>query len=449
MNNQNFNKTSLAAATITCALVLLPVGVLAEEECDSSVSTRTDNGDYTDPTGAVGNGGFSTAAAYGGTTRVTEAEYTETPYDEVYYDETTYDETEYDKETEYSETCGAPVSESTGTHAQELAMTLGNRILRLRAETFYERKKKGNNNAYDYRPLGGAAGADDTGGNLINTGRFSLFSFVDFSERDRHASSRSGGYEQELDSYTLGFDYRLDDATFIGATVTGADGESVLDTNNGGSEISSTTIGFHGAKYWGNRYVAGFVAYGALDIDVGRATAADRYSASTDGEYWYGDISIGFEENYGGMRVTPQARLLFLSGEIDAYQESSASGFGVIRSIESQDIDSTTLALSVQADYPVLLNWGVLLPSLRVELLADGGDGYKSNGQTLNDSDKSAISTFADQADDPDSSTVFVSWGASAQFKQGLSAFLVYERLFYHDYLDRYTTTLGVRYELP
>jgi hypothetical protein len=95
------------------------------------------------------------------------------------------------------------------------------------------------------------------------------------------------------------------------------------------------------------------------------------------------------------------------------------------------------------------MNWGVLLPSVRVELISDGSDGYKSNGQNLNDSDKSAISSFADQADDPDSSNVAVSVGTSAQFSQGLAAYVVYDRLFYHDYLTKYTATIGVRYELP
>ena len=89
------------------------------------------------------------------------------------------------------------------------------------------------------------------------------------------------------------------------------------------------------------------------------------------------------------------------------------------------------------------------MPSLRVELIATDGDAYTANGQNLNDSDKSAISSFANEADDPDSSTVLVSWGASAQFSGGFAAYAVYERLFYHDYLNKYTATVGLRYEFP
>lgn len=433
MKKQTLIKTMKIALSVSCGLLFMPHTVLAVE-CDSSVKPRTDQGSGEPPTtGSVGEGGLSTAQAYQGMPRVAE---TAAPVETPYY--------EYGQD---PNVCGAPVSESAGTQVQEVAMSLLPKILNQHKSGGNKGKKK--KTAFDFRDLGGAAGADDADNALLDGGRFSLFSFADYSNRDRHATSRSGGYEQEVNSFTLGFDYRIDNSSFFGMTVSSSDGESELDTRTGGSDTSSTTVGIHGAKYWGDRYVAGLIAYGALDVDIDRIAAGDSFRASTDGNYWYGDISVGVEENYGGWRITPQARVLFVSGDIDAYREKSASGTGLIRSIQSQDIESAVLTLSVQADYPLLLNWGVLLPSMRVELIADGGDGYKSNGQSLNDVDKTVVNSFADQADDPDSSTVAVSWGTSAQFSQGLAAYVVYERLFYHDYLNKYTATIGVRYELP
>lgn len=433
MKKFSLNKIAVIGLALGGLCVFSSTAVMAAEECKPKV-TNPDNGenpdDGTPPTGATGGAGeFSTASAFNGIPRVSEFSEQETQ------------ETRGD--------CGATVGESSGTQAQEVAMTIGTKIINQRAA----RKRSGNTGqqvtAFDFQAFGGSASADADDDSLRNGSRISLFSFGEYSERDRKGTALSSGYEQELSAFTLGFDYRLDDATFLGMTVSGSEGESDLDSGNGGSEVSSTTLGIHGAKYWGNNFVAGFLAYGSLDIDVSRSTAADSFSASTDGDYWYGDIAVGFEENYGGLRITPQARVLFLSGDIDAYRERSGSGAGVIRSVDGQDIDTTILTLSVQADYPVLLSWGVLLPSMRAELISDSGDGYSSNGQTLNDADKSAISTFADQADDPDSSTVSVSWGTSAQFRSGFAAYVVYERLFFHDYLDKYTATVGLRYELP
>lgn len=434
MKNFSLNKFAVIGLALSGLCLFPSTVVMAAEECQPKV-TNPDNGenpdDGTPPTGAVGDGSISTASAYMGMPRATEFNSQES------------------QEESQEEGCGATVGESSGTQAQEVAMTIGTKIINQRTVGNRSGDTDQQLTAFDLQSLGGAASADTDGDSLRNGSRISLFSFGEYSERDRKGTALSSGYEQELSAFTLGFDYRLDDATFLGMTVSGSEGESDLDSGNGGSEVSSTTLGIHGAKYWGNNFVAGFLAYGSLDIDVSRSTAADSFSASTNGAYWYGDIAVGFEENYGGLRVTPQARVLFLSGDIDAYRERSASGAGVIRSVDSQDIDTTILTLSVQADYPVLLSWGVLLPSMRAELISDSGDGYTSNGQTLNDADKSAISTFADQADDPDSSTVSVSWGTSAQFKGGFAAYVVYERLFFHDYLDKYTATVGLRYELP
>jgi hypothetical protein len=393
VNRKIINRLAFSVLTL-CGVMLLPSTAFSAEDCNSSVTT--DN-----------TGGANPPA-----------------------------------ETPFSDPCGATVSESSGTQAQEFAMTLLTKIndLRARGDAEWESKKGA---------LGGAAGADSTDDAMLDGSQFSLFGFTDYSKRDRHATSLSGGYEQEVNSSTLGFDYRLDGSAFFGASISGLNSDSDLDTRNGGSDVSSATVGIHGAKYWGNTFAAGLIAYGTLDIDVNRSTFFDGFRASTDGDYWYGDLSIGFEENYGGWRITPQARVLLLNGDIDGYQERSTSGVGVVRSINSQDIDSAILALSLQADHPVLLNWGVLLPSLRVELISDGSDGYKINGQNLDDLDKSVISSFADQADDPDSRNVSVSVGASALFRDGLAAYVVYERLFYHEYLNKYTATVGIRYELP
>jgi hypothetical protein len=103
----------------------------------------------------------------------------------------------------------------------------------------------------------------------------------------------------------------------------------------------------------------------------------------------------------------------------------------------------------VQADYSLLQSWGVLSPSVRAEFNFDQGDAYKTNGQTLNDADKSFLASISDQSDEPDSSTLALSFGVAAQFKRGLAAYAAYERLLMHDYMNKYTATIGLRIELP
>ncbi|WP_344932665.1 autotransporter outer membrane beta-barrel domain-containing protein [Zhongshania borealis] len=348
------------------------------------------------------------------------------------------------------DSCGATVTEGSGKQTQDVAMTIGQKI-----NTFRWRSRgvdgKGNiqKTAFYFGGLGGAAGADSDDNALLDGSRLSFFSFVDHTKRDREATASSSGYDQESDSLTLGFDYRLDNTSFAGLSISASDGDSELDSQLGGSEVSSSMLGAHGAKYWDTHFISAFFAYGSIDIDINRLTVGDAFSASTDGDYWYGDLTFGAEYSYGSLRLSPSMRALFMSGKIDGYTERSASGGGAVRSINTQDIDSNILSLALQADYSLLQSWGVLLPSMRAEFIFDQGNAYKTNGQTLNDSDKSVLGSISDQSDEPDSSTLAISWGVSAQFKRGLATYFAYERLFLHDYLNKYTMTLGFRYELP
>jgi hypothetical protein len=434
-----------SSALILICVMLLPSTAYSAEGCDGSDNSAAGGGDNppSEPTGATGGSGGSGFSESSDTNSVAR-------------DHNTPSEPS-SSETTSSESCGATVSESSEAQASGVTLTLLSKIGSSRAKGGSGSRAKGGRGSggkegdkkSKKKASGGAAGADSADNAMLDGSRFSLFGFADYSTSDRHASFLGGGYEQEANSLTLGFDYRLDDSTFFGAFVNGSDGDTELDAGNGGSDVSSTTVGIHGAKYWGNTFVAGLVAYGTLDIASNRSTSSDGFRASTDGDFWSGSLSIGFEENFGGWRITPQAGVLLLSGDIDGFQERSASGTGVVRSINSQDIASEILTLTLQADHPVLLNWGVLLPSLRVDLITDGGDGSKINGQNLDDSNKNVISSFADQAEDPDSSNVSVSAGTSALFRDGLVVYAVYERLFYHEYLNKYTATVGFRYELP
>jgi len=415
-------KTVVLSGLLSAAAIALPLQ--AAEICKGrQESNGGQEGPPDQPTGGVGTGGEYVSFAAPSFTRASESA---EPSNSVSTD-----------------SCGAVVTESGGGLAQDTAMNLGSKFNALRVIS----RGIGSDKNSESSTLGGAAGAGDNA--LLDGSRFSVFSFADHVERERKATASSGGYEQKNNALTLGFDYRIDDSSFAGMSISRSDGDSDLDSQLGGSEVSLTMLGFHGVHYWPEHYVSVLVAYGAMDIDIARRNAGDSFDAATNSNYWYGDLTLGTEYQYGALRLSPTIRALLMTGEIDAYTERSASGAGTVRSINAQDIDSNLLSLAVQADYSLLQSWGVLLPSMRAEFIFDQGDAYKTNGQTLNDSDKTVIGSISDLSDEPDSSTLAVSLGLSGQFKRGFAAYAVYERLFLHDYLNKYTATLGVRYELP
>ncbi|MFT5887223.1 MAG: hypothetical protein ACI9BO_000027 [Zhongshania sp.] len=413
-------------------LVVAPMPLAAETCAKRGSSTPNENPEQ--PTGGVGGDG--------------DQVFTETPPPSDSENSAPRATTSNETFQEGDETCGAPVGESSGNQAQTTLMTLNNRINSFRS---YSRNNKSTSNsqtsAFGFAALGGAASA---GNALLDESRLSVFGFTDYSVRDRQTTAFGSGYDQKQSAFTLGFDYRLpDEGSFVGMSLSASDGDSELDNKSGGSEVSGVTLAVHGAKYWDNHFISGLLAYGIMDVDIARLSSTDSFTASSDGNYVYGDFTIGREYSFSGLRLTPTVRLLIMDGQINAYSERSRSGAGTIRSVDDQDIQSKILAFAVQGDYAFAMNWGVWMPSLRIEYLADLSDAYESNGQTLSDFDKSALSTFSDSAEDPDSSTISVAWGSTAQFKRGLAAYVVYERLFYHEYMSKYTATLGVRYELP
>lgn len=311
-----------------------------------------------------------------------------------------------------------------------------------------------------YRPgedrLGGAAGADSVDDGMAGQGRLSTFVIDDYTERDREASAQGESFDQDTNTAILGFDYRVGSSLFLGGTLNIVDGETELDDNVAVIEMDALIWGLHGAKYWGNSlFLEGLVSYSEPDIDIERFDGTFDYTAATDARQWSGDISLGYAYSLNRWRITPIARAFHLRGYVDGYSETATSGAIVIgpggavpatENVDRQYLDSTTVDLSIQTDYVMLMEWGVLIPSLKLAYMREFADANKVSGSVSSLGHSAAI---AGRPDDPDENTFTATAGASAQFRHGYSAFLVYERLFGHDFLDQDSVVVGFRYEFP
>ncbi len=346
------------------------------------------------------------------------------------------------------EDCTASTTESAATQASTTSIAVSSRVLMM-LNSMRRQDESSNQQTGMGAPRGGGASADEAGG-LGNSGRLSVFAFDDYAKVDRETTAGGGAYDQKSNTIALGADYRINDSTFVGGSIASTDSDTDFKAILGNSDISTTLLGVHGAKYWGNSFVSSMLAVGQMDVDILRGDGSDFYTASTEGDFWFIDLSYGYEYSFAsGARLTPMLRYINLSGDVDGYLERSASGMGTVRDVGDQNIDTQMFTASLSADYPMPQNWGVLLPNLRLDLISDLSDSYETSGQARNDIDGSAIAAISESSDDPDSFAVALAAGASAQFAHGLSAYLLYEKLFAHDFLDRDNLTLGVRYELP
>ena len=296
---------------------------------------------------------------------------------------------------------------------------------------------------------GGAASADHEEDMLLSSGRLSLLALHDYSAQERDRTSLGEGFEQSANALTVGVDYRFSDALFAGATLSASQSDTELDNNAGDQESDSLIFATHLSRYFSQFFIDALLGYGSGDLDIKRDDGISGYSASTDSDYWSGDVALGYGYSNQRWRITPMIRAQFLRGSIDGYRERSEEASGILKDFDEQDVESTRLELSLQADYVVLTSWGVLIPTSKLELVQEFADATSVKGRAFNAFDNSLNSTFDETSDDPDDTTGVVGVGVSAQFQRGWSAYANGDLLIGHSYLDKFSLVAGLRYEWP
>lgn len=296
---------------------------------------------------------------------------------------------------------------------------------------------------------GGAASADQAEDMLLSSGRLSLLALHDYSNQQRDNTSLGAGFDQSANAVTLGLDSRLSRDTFAGATLSVSRSETELDGKAGEQEGDSVILAGHLSRYFARFFVDALIGFGQSELDIDRTDGIDQYSASSDSDYWSGDVALGYAYSKERWRLTSMLRAKMLRGSVDGYREKSENQSGILKDFDEQDLESTRLELSLQADYVVLTQWGVLIPSSKLEVMQEFADATTVSGRNLNAFDNSLNSNFNEASDDPDGTTALLGLGVSAQFKRGWSAYANGDVLLGHSYLDTYSIVAGLRYELP
>lgn len=335
--------------------------------------------------------------------------------------------------------------ESTRTQSKHFLIGLGNVIEQLRNGT--RGRPANQQTALTGQARGGAASAESSG--ITGFSRMSTIVIEDYAESERENTQRGRGYNQHTYTTTLGFDYRVNESLFAGATASYLSGKTDIDANAASQDLEIYVVGFHGSKYWQNAlFLDWLMSYGSLGLDLERFDGAGNFEADTDGEQWSADLSLGYQYSSSRWRLTPVLKAFHLRGETDSYRETRLDGSRAPKVVDSQNFDSAVAELSVQSEYVVPANWGVVIPSINLAYQHEFSDADKSTGRNSG-AGSSAASSFAETPDDPDDGTLTARVGISAQFQRGWSAFASYEHLLEHDYVDEYNVTVGVRYEIP
>lgn len=285
------------------------------------------------------------------------------------------------------------------------------------------------------------------GGSISGVKQLSFYITADSKDGRRELTSNSLGFDFKGKTLLLGLDFQLSDSLFIGTSFSGIDNKSDFDLlgsqSAGSRDINTQTWVINVAKYWNENWaLQSQLSFSKHEMDSVRNSFGNRFVANTNSDNQALMAEFLYTANFKGWRVTPSLGLTYLSGAIDEYLETIAVGTGQAVSIASQDITSLSADLSVQIDRAFLMDWGVLIPSLRLSLNNEFEDDVNRANVTLVNR-----STTAPIGDGIDKSTTNIDMGVSGQFTHGWSGFMSYRQLSGHQYLTIKTFSMGVRLE--
>lgn len=288
---------------------------------------------------------------------------------------------------------------------------------------------------------GGGASADES------FGRWSIFASVRYTDTDRDATTLETGYDADLDGITLGGDFRWSDKAVIGLALGYTDTNLDYDRNAGDLDLRSMDITLYGNfTPMANAYIDAYAGYARLEYDTRRRIKIGLISGAakgdTDGDQLLAGLAAGYEWSHGPWSMGPEIKLDYVSTDIDGYRERGSTGLEL--SYQSQDIDSLTTSMGVRISYAKAVSWGVILPQARLHYVHERKNDSRSISNSLA-LDPSGV--FTNKTDDPDRDYMIANLGVSAVMRYGLQAFLDYEQLINHDFLDSWTLVGGIRKE--
>ncbi len=291
----------------------------------------------------------------------------------------------------------------------------------------------------------GEDGADDTE-------RLGVFVNGSGGSGDRDATVNEPGFDFDTQAVTAGLDYRVLDNLVLGAAASYTRIDSELNASGGKVDVDGYSVSLFGTYFEGaSFYIDGIASIGRNEFDTSRTVVfgdvnQQALSDPSSDEYAVG-IGSGYDFNFDQWSMGPFGQFNYVRAEIDAFEEQASTpgalGAGSLLAVDDQTVKSLTTALGGQTSYAISSAVGVFVPQLRVAWVHEyEEDNQTISGEFINDPTDTG---FAVPTDDPDRDYFTAALGVSGQFTNNLAAFVQYERLVGHSYLDENVVNGGVR----
>ncbi len=295
------------------------------------------------------------------------------------------------------------------------------------------------------RETGGAAGEDE-GREQAPWGIFANGT-LGVGKRDQTAFEE--GFELHSSGITVGVDYRFSPAFVLGAALGYATSDTDLAANGGSLDSDAWTVSVYGVYSVGDKgYVEGVAGWGQSAFDLTRnidipGLAPRRATGDSDGDQLSLGLGVGYDLGRGATGAEIFLRGAYSRASLDSYAESGAAGANLF--VFGRDLESLLASGGVNLTRAVSLGWGVLVPTLRLTALHELEDSPGLISARFLDDPLRGV--FTVQSEAPDQNYFNVAAGVSAQFRRGISAYLLYSKDLEREDLDFYSVTGGFRWE--
>ena len=270
---------------------------------------------------------------------------------------------------------------------------------------------------------------------------------------DRRTTANEAGYDLDTHGATIGADYRFTDNFLLGMAFGYNNATSGYDNNLGEMEADNYTGAIYGSFFTDEGFFIDGIFSGShieyasrrhIQYTLSQAINTNAFGENEGDEF---DVAMttGFNFNYSGLTITPQVRVEYTSSQVDALNERGGQGWAL--HVDSQDFDSLQTAAGLQFAYAINLPWAVIMPMVRGEYIHE----FKNDQRNISAyfSQDPTQTRFNILTDTPDRDYIILNAGMSAQFAHGISAFVSYDTVQAHSYVNNHNFVGGVRVSLP
>lgn len=303
---------------------------------------------------------------------------------------------------------------------------------------------------------GGGASAD------AQFGTVAAFATVRYLNLQQDANRFNAGFDQNGWNFLFGADSQLNPNLVVGLMGNYSESNLDYDRNRGKMDADGWGLAAYGTYFMDNGlFIEGLGGFAKNQYDLRRTinysifdgnetVMVDQVAkANPDANVFYATLGAGYSIARQSVSFTPQVSLNYTRNAVDGYTESMSSPLDPGGSLALTMDDETYTSFTSRAGF-ILANAlstevGVFVPQVSIDWVHEfANDQQQITTRYVNDL---SGTRWVTESDEPDRNYFDIGLGVSAQFAQGRSGFVSFNRVVGYDDIDSYTVSGGVRIE--